>query len=98
MRLSLLLLSRRRARLVRRQDGGHGHDARERVHRIFRGLAQGLHLGAAFRRNLDREADVAAAHDDPGNHSERDDILAAAGLDDRSQTVENLPLGHLRHP
>src|SRR6266481_2922675 len=58
------------------------------------GLAQRLKARAALGLDLDREADIAVADDDPRYHPERDDVRAPVGVAHCGQRVENFFLGN----
>ncbi len=101
LRASLVLagpgLLRRRGRAVGGQDGGDGDDPVEGKHRLFGGFADRLHRRAFLRADLDGETHVAVADDQARDHAERDDILAAFGVEDPLKPLSHLGFADLRH-
>jgi hypothetical protein len=82
---------------LRGQHRGYRQHLGQRLDRLFGRLAQRLQPRAAFGLDLDRESDVAVAHNDPGHHAERDDVGTLFGIDDAPQRIQDLSLGDGGH-
>src|SRR5262245_34159341 len=79
------------------QHRGHRDDPGQRLDRRLGRLAQRFEARPALGLDLDREPDIAVAHDDPGHHAQRDDVAAPLGVAHPPQRVENLSLGDGGH-
>ena len=78
---------------LRGQHRGDRQDAGQGLDRLLGRLAQRLEMRPALRVDLDREADMAVAHDEPRHHAQADDVLAAVGIEHAAQRVEHLGFG-----
>jgi len=86
-----------RGRTFRRQHGGHGQNAWDRLDGRLGLEAQGFHAGAALGIDLDGENDAAIRHMQAGHHVQRDDVAALFVVDHRLQGFQNRPFRDLRH-
>jgi hypothetical protein len=85
------------AGLVGGQHGGDRKDPRQRLDRLLRGLPERLELRPALRLDLEGEVDVSALDRHALDHAERDHVLAAIGVLDPLQGVQNHGFRHLGH-